>query len=139
MITLRIDGDPVPQPRPRAYRRGRLHPQIVSRPNGSAAAGWYDYVRASTMSQMRAGKHKPAARRVPLIVTMTFALRRPKSVSKSKRPHPAVTPDLDNLTKLVLDALNKVAWYDDAQIIELLVRKIYSPDPGVEVKIKEKD
>ncbi|MFC4014628.1 RusA family crossover junction endodeoxyribonuclease [Nonomuraea purpurea] len=33
--------------------------------------------------------------------------------------------DVDNLLKLVLDGLNKIAWHDDAQVVELSGRKIY--------------
>jgi len=33
------------------------------------------------------------------------------------------TPDADNYAKLVLDAANTVAWTDDAQVVELTVRK----------------
>lgn len=37
--------------------------------------------------------------------------------------------DLDNMAKLVLDALNKVAYPDDYQVVELNVRKIFTtPD-----------
>jgi Holliday junction resolvase RusA-like endonuclease len=32
--------------------------------------------------------------------------------------------DIDNYTKLILDALNNVAWVDDRQIATLLVRKM---------------
>ena len=37
--------------------------------------------------------------------------------------------DLDNMAKLVLDALNKVAYADDYQVVELNLRKIHTtPD-----------
>ena len=32
-------------------------------------------------------------------------------------------PDLDNLVKTVLDALNRVAWADDGQVAEIMARK----------------
>lgn len=32
-------------------------------------------------------------------------------------------PDVDNIAKNVLDALNGIAWDDDSQVTELLVRK----------------
>ena len=45
-------------------------------------------------------------------------------------------PDSDNIIKIVLDGLNKVAYYDDAQICKLSFEKRYSQTPRVEVKIK---
>jgi Holliday junction resolvase RusA-like endonuclease len=41
-------------------------------------------------------------------------------------------PDLDNIVKLVCDALNKVLWNDDAQIVHIVARKFYRHDPGDE-------
>lgn len=35
--------------------------------------------------------------------------------------------DVDNMTKLILDGLNKVAWADDDQVIEITARKDYVP------------
>ena len=34
--------------------------------------------------------------------------------------------DIDNMTKLVLDALNGVAWADDVQVSMLLARRVYT-------------
>lgn len=48
-------------------------------------------------------------------------------------------PDLDNLTKAVLDGLNEVAWYDDAQIVQLHVEKKYSGKPLIQITISEID
>ncbi|MBQ2175307.1 MAG: RusA family crossover junction endodeoxyribonuclease, partial [Alphaproteobacteria bacterium] len=41
-----------------------------------------------------------------------------------------VKPDLDNLTKALLDALNDIAWHDDAQIVDLQIRKEYTTGDG---------
>ena len=46
-------------------------------------------------------------------------------------------PDSDNIIKIVLDGLNKVAYHDDAQICKLSFEKRYSKIPRVEVKIKK--
>src|SRR5579863_1288505 len=48
-------------------------------------------------------------------------------------------PDLDNLTKLVKDALNHVAWADDAQIVELTCRKVYTifDLPGLRIDFEQ--
>ena len=45
-------------------------------------------------------------------------------------------PDSDNIIKIILDGLNKVAYHDDAQICKLSFEKRYSKIPRVEVKIK---
>lgn len=58
----------------------------------------------------------------------------PKSVSKKKReammhaPYDK-KPDCDNIAKIVLDALNGIAYDDDSQIVSLTVRKWYSDEP----------
>lgn len=46
-----------------------------------------------------------------------------------------VKPDWDNIGKIVSDALNKVAYYDDNQIVDARVRKFYSDRPRVEITI----
>lgn len=48
-------------------------------------------------------------------------------------------PDVDNLAKLVMDALNGVAYADDKQIYSLSVSKIYSPVAGTSVTIFVRD
>jgi len=44
--------------------------------------------------------------------------------------------DIDNLTKLVLDALNGIAWHDDSQIRCLVARRSHTPDsPRTDVDV----
>lgn len=50
---------------------------------------------------------------------------------------PTTKPDVDNYVKGVKDALNKVIWNDDSQVVDLKVSKWYSEKPRVEVIIKE--
>ncbi|MEG0471295.1 MAG: RusA family crossover junction endodeoxyribonuclease [Solibacillus sp.] len=49
---------------------------------------------------------------------------------------PTTKPDLDNLVKGIKDGCTKIIWHDDAQIVEMVVRKFYGMQPRVEVKIK---
>jgi Holliday junction resolvase RusA-like endonuclease len=49
---------------------------------------------------------------------------------------PTTKPDPDNIAKC-LDALNRVVWVDDAQIVDLTVRKFYSDRPRIEIIIQE--
>lgn len=81
---------------------------------------------------------------VPIEVSIEFGMEIPASSTKKRKQlmlqgliHHTVKPDLDNLTKAVLDALNYVAWHDDAQITRLNVRKIYGEKPYIQIIIKE--
>jgi Holliday junction resolvase RusA-like endonuclease len=68
----------------------------------------------------------------------------PKSVSKKKHEEmkagkirPTSKPDWDNIGKIACDSLNGLAYRDDAQIAECLVRKFYSDEPRVEIEMWE--
>lgn len=46
-------------------------------------------------------------------------------------------PDADNIMKLVLDALNEVAYDDDKYIYRISIEKIYSDKPRTEITISD--
>lgn len=48
---------------------------------------------------------------------------------------PSKKPDADNVAKIVADALNGLAYDDDAQITDLTVMKRYGQEPEVRVKV----
>lgn len=49
---------------------------------------------------------------------------------------PQKKPDTDNIAKIVLDALNGLAYPDDKQVVELQVLKTYDLDGYVEVELR---
>lgn len=68
----------------------------------------------------------------------------PKSASSKKRElmlkgkiRPTKKPDVDNAAKVVLDALNGLAYRDDAQVVDSMQRKFYSENPRVVVSISD--
>jgi Holliday junction resolvase RusA-like endonuclease len=48
---------------------------------------------------------------------------------------PTKKPDIDNIVKGVADALNKVVYVDDTQIVVLTAAKYYSDRPRIEIFI----
>lgn len=51
--------------------------------------------------------------------------------------YPTKKPDIDNIAKSILDALNSVVYRDDSQVVELIVKKSYIEDlPKVKVIIE---
>lgn len=68
----------------------------------------------------------------------------PKSASKKKQDammrgkiRPTKKPDWDNVGKIVCDALNGIAYHDDAQVVSATVEKFYCDYPRVDVVIEE--
>ena len=53
-----------------------------------------------------------------------------------KETRPTKKPDWDNIGKIVADALNGVAYHDDAQVVDAVTRKFYSDNPRVEIVIR---
>ena len=48
---------------------------------------------------------------------------------------PLIKPDADNIAKIILDALNGVAYNDDKQVTDLIVRKRYAEEPRLLVMV----
>ena len=77
----------------------------------------------------RYGRVVRAPRGVPVHVKMDFYKKGPKSFPRNlpkwlKPIIPFVVKiDIDNGAKCVLDGLNGIAWYDDAQVVTLFARK----------------
>lgn len=77
-------------------------------------------------------------------VTITAYFQIPKSTGKKKEKQmfeniisPTKKPDVDNIAKVILDAMNKFAFKDDTQVTELSVCKLYNEIPKVKVIITE--
>ena len=67
---------------------------------------------------------RAAPKGAPVRVSIYTARALPKSRPKRVGEEPDVyKPDVDNIAKAVLDALNGVAWEDDTQVTQLVVQK----------------
>lgn len=85
----------------------------------------------------------------PLSVILLFSFARPNShfgtgrnsgiLKSSASAYHVKRPDLDNLVKFVLDALNGIFWKDDTYICRIETAKNYSEKPGVTIQIKTLD
>jgi Holliday junction resolvase RusA-like endonuclease len=92
-----------------------------------------------------------------ICVKVTFYMRAPKNVSKkpserakdkakqlyskyiSERLWHVKKADLDNLIKSLFDSISKseIVWSDDNIVCDLRARKLYSPNPRIEIEIEE--
>lgn len=72
----------------------------------------------------------------PVVIWMVACFKRTK---KNNDGYYAKRPDLDNLFKIVADALNGVAYQDDAQIVEAHLLKMYDDSDGLWVLVRDAD
>ena len=82
----------------------------------------------------------------PVSLDWTAYFQMPQSASKKRRAAmlageiwPTVTPDRDNIEKIICDALNGVVWRDDKQVVtgDRAPQKRYAEEPRLEITIKE--
>ena len=136
-ITFRLSTIPVAKGRPRFHiYRGRI---LVKTPTKTA-----DYENLIAFKYQEASGGFKFERETPLHVSLFFGMPIPSSSTKSRKAamedgilKHTKKPDIDNLIKAVLDALNDIAWKDDSQIIRLSAEKIYSKEPYVYIRISE--
>lgn len=74
---------------------------------------------------------------VPLKLSVTFYRQKSKWLRR-RETMPFRKPDLDNYLKLLLDALNGVAFADDAQITTIIVKKRWTPGSQAVKRGKDK-
>lgn len=134
MCDFEIEGKPTGKGRPRFKRMGNFVQTYT--PEKTA-----EYEKLVRMKFQNAGG---AITDKPVRVGITAFFTPPKSTKKKQKAEmlanlilPMKKPDADNIAKIILDALNKIAYKDDSQVIELSVKKIYSDVAKVCVHIEE--
>lgn len=129
-ITFSVPGDPVPQPRPRVSTAGGFARAYVPKQHPVHA-----YRQAVAAAARAAGLAETGE---PLNVVIDAVFGRPKShMNKSGVKPTAPTlprPDVDNIGKAVLDALQDVIG-DDTNVSRLVVEKSYGMEARTTVRI----
>lgn len=139
-LTFTVDGQPVPQPRPRISTwggRGRAYT-----PKDHPVTAYRQAVAIRATLAAKAARWTMATGPVEIEVACTF--QRPASHATKaggvRSTAPAFPPraDVDNLAKSVLDAVSDsgVVWEDDDQVVRLVVSKGYAARAGVVVTIR---
>jgi len=122
IIEFHIPGEPKPHPRPRAFVRSG-HASIYT--PKSAQDRKYNIQQFALDAMKAAGHEMPMDGLVSLEIEFVFP--RPKNkIWKTKlmpRERLAQGPDLDNLSKSVMDAMNQIVYMDDRQVAVLIVSK----------------
>ena len=112
-VSFEVLGNPVPKARARTVRKGNRTWSFTPK----KVAAWEKIIKSE------ASKYFEKPMDGPIMVTMIFYLERPNS--RRIDTWVPTTPDLDNLEKAVLDALNGVAYEDDRYVVAKNAQKKY--------------
>ncbi len=136
LISFTVHGDPVGKGRPRITTRGGF----VRTYTPDATRDYECLVADLAHREMMIHGLMPTYDAVRVEIDAHFAI--PKSYSKKKHQQairdeikPMVKPDIDNIAKAILDAMNKTIYIDDKQVVELDVRKFYTDEKEGFVRI----
>ena len=93
--------------------------------------------------QQQYGRHLEGAIRARIIayykVPKSYTKKRVQAIREGKEC-PQKKPDADNIGKIILDSLNKIAYEDDSQVVELTIIKRYTEaTERVEFELEEID
>ena len=136
-VMFTVPGKPQGKARARTYYNASTKKHCSTTPENTVL---YENFIKDRYLQMAKGAFLERERPVTLRIIARYLP--PKSVSKKRkldmlegRELPLKKPDMDNIVKVVADALNGVAYHDDTQIVSLSMEKFYSGSPRVEVSI----
>jgi Holliday junction resolvase RusA-like endonuclease len=120
-LTFTVFGVPQPKGSTRAFvPKGWTRPIITSA--NPKNKGWQQLV-AEAASRALDGRGQLFEG--PVALSVAFYLPRPKSLPKRITDH-LKKPDLDKLTRCAGDALTKVLWRDDSQVVRIVATKAYA-------------
>ena len=130
MIKFTIPGEPKAKARPRVTKSGHAY-------TPDKTIEFENWVKLCYQESCDEVFHDGE-----IMASIVCYFRIPESKSKKKQfdmesgiIRPTKKPDLDNLAKSVLDALNGLAYSDDSQIVGLEINKYYSLTPRTEVEL----
>ena len=133
-ITVWVEGEPRGKGRPRF---GRTYSGTPCTYTDGRTRAEEERIRLLSMAS-----RPPVPLVGPLYLVVVARMPVPQSFSATRRAqalqgrlHPTGRPDVDNVAKLVLDALNGLYWRDDAQIVEMAASKAYGLTPGLQITV----
>lgn len=139
-LSFVVEGEPVGKGRARSTRSGHHYTPAKTRAAEqriaiAAREALLAIAAREALWFYQSFKLEPGA---PLAMDVAFLLKKPKTGKNAKAAHGSPCtkkPDLDNLVKLVKDALNGVAYEDDSCITAIHATKAWADVPSTIVNV----
>ena len=136
IVTYMVEGNPIGKGRPKFARRGNF----VSTYTPTKTRDYEDLIKESARQAMGSAE----VLETPVTVAIYITVPIPASYSKKRTEaclsgseRPIKKPDIDNVAKCFLDAMNEIVYKDDTQVLTLHITKVYGTVGMVEVMVKE--
>ena len=138
-VTFQVPGKPQGKARARTVYNKHLKHSISYTPEGDLL-----YENLIKTLYMQAADGIRFEKGTPVTLRIVARFEPPKSASKKRQQQmlsgelpPLKKPDIDNIVKVVVDALNGAAYHDDTQIIFTVAKKAYSAVEGLDITVEE--
>ena len=119
-LRFTVPGTPVPQGSKSISRTGVMYEA------NRALPAWREAVIVCARQARLHARHETYPQRAPVAVLLEFFVPRPATLAR-KHETPAVAPDLDKLTRAILDALALAKVYrNDGQVVSIRADKYYA-------------
>jgi Holliday junction resolvase RusA-like endonuclease len=136
MLTYMVEGNPIGKGRPKFARRGNF----VSTYTPTKTRDYETVIKEAAKKAMGSNE----VLETPVTVAIYITVPIPQSYSKKRTEaclkdieRPIKKPDIDNIAKCFLDAMNDIVYKDDTQVLTLHVTKVYGTVGMVEVMVRE--
>lgn len=138
-VTFQVPGKPQGKARARTVMSKKLGHSVSYTPENDLL---YENLIKSRFLDQADGFYLETGTPVTLRIVARFMP--PASASKKKQQEmlageilPLKKPDMDNIVKVVADALNGTAYRDDKQIVLVSAKKAYSAMEGLDITVEE--
>lgn len=138
-VTFHVPGKPQGKARAQTFRNKHTGRSMSTTPERTVL---YENFIKDRFLQVGAGFYLERGRPVTLRIVARFLP--PKSASKKRQADmlegnelPLKKPDIDNIVKVVADALNGAAYHDDTQVVFVAAKKAYSAFEGLDITVEE--
>jgi Holliday junction resolvase RusA-like endonuclease len=134
-LTFIVHGEAVPQGSMKAFVPKGWNRAVLTSDN-SRMKPWRAMVASAALDAQYTQPTWPTVSDKAIGLHIACYFVRPASVSPKKRPHHTVKPDSSKLLRAIEDALTKVLWKDDSQVVSTTITKEYArPDEPARVLI----
>ena len=132
-IEFIINGDPQGKGRPKHTKNGHTYTPTKTRAYEEEVKTAYVFAGGTKL-----GGYIKADILITYDVPKSYTKKDKQAITDGTKL-PDKKPDIDNIIKIIFDALNGYAYDDDKQIIEVKANKVYGKKPSVKVRLETID